>query len=243
MIVRTKKNRNYTTINNTVLEDERLSWRARGIAAYLLSKPDDWRIDHTHLWKNGKEGRDAVLAAMKELEDCGYLVRTRMQGEDGKFTTFVTLVEEPTPENPQPSTENQKSVNQKSVFQDSLSVLKPSTETKITDDDNARVRGDAAVFKAWAENIPGTMTPILSERLHGLTDECGEPAVIHGIVASVEAGARSFNYIAACARNHAAGKEKPTTTVRSAPAQRSVNRGRAAAEEYMRQKGMIRERN
>lgn len=85
--------------------------------------------------------------------------------------------------------------------------LEPSVKPNTDDDDNARARGDAAVFKAWAENIPGTMTPILSEKLHDLTDECGVPAVIHGIVASVEAGARNFNYIAKCARNHAAGVE------------------------------------
>ncbi len=88
------------------------------------------------------------------------------------------------------------------------SSVEPSVKPlKKDDEDNARVRGDAAVFKAWAENIPGTMTPILSERLHDLTDECGERAVIHGIVTSVEAGARNFKYIAACARNHAAGVE------------------------------------
>jgi hypothetical protein len=121
--------------------------------------------------------------------------------------------------------------------------LEPSVKPPIDDDDNARKGGDGAVFKAWAENIPGTMTPILSERLHDLTDECGIPAVIHGIVASVEAGARNFNYIAKCARNHAAGKEKPVATVRGAPVQRSVNRGRAAATAYMERKGMIHERN
>lgn len=78
---------------------------------------------------------------------------------------------------------------------------------KKDDEDNARARG--AVFKAWAENMPGTMTPIISDKLNDLIDECGERSVIHGIVTGVEAGARNFKYIAACARNHANGKEKP----------------------------------
>ena len=76
------------------------------------------------------------------------------------------------------------------------------------DEDNAR-KAHGSVFKAWSENIPGTMTPILGDKLHELIDECGPPAVIYGIVASVESGARNFKYIAACARNHAAGKEPP----------------------------------
>jgi hypothetical protein len=144
MIVRTKKNRNYTVINNTVLEDERLSFRARGIAALLLSKPDNWEISHEYLWKHGAEGRDAILKAMKELEDCGYLVRTRLQQPDGKFTTLVTMHEEP--QEAQPTTAfqqsvnqdsvNQKSVNQQSVFQDSIvstdkQVLKTSTDKQV----------------------------------------------------------------------------------------------------------------
>ena len=41
-IVRVEKNKNYTIINNTSLYDERLSWKAKAIHAFMLSKPDDW---------------------------------------------------------------------------------------------------------------------------------------------------------------------------------------------------------
>lgn len=141
MIVRTRKNRNYTTINNTVLEDDRLSWRAKGIAAYLLSKPDDWQINHEHLLQHGTEGRDAVLSAMKELESCGYLVRTKTQGSDGKFSTVVTLLEvpQPSPENPESVNENRvlenrvlenrQSVNQDSLVSTDYQVLITNTDT------------------------------------------------------------------------------------------------------------------
>lgn len=218
MIIRTEKNQNFSKINNTVLRDTRLSWRARGIAAYLLTMPDDWQIDYAHLWKNGVEGRDAVLTAMKELEECGYLIRTKLRKEDGTFTTFVTLHEQP---QEQPTTDyqksvNQESVNQMSVNQESRIITKDQQLIPITDDDedNARAREHGAVFTAWSENIPGTMTPILGEKLHDLIDECGPPAVIHGIVTSVEAGARNFKYIAACARNHAQGRDSPATQPR-----------------------------
>jgi len=76
---------------------------------------------------------------------------------------------------------------------------------KEDDDERAPDPATAAVFTAWDENIPGTMTDILKDHLLALLDECGEPAVLHGITASVTAGARNFNYIAKCARNHAAG--------------------------------------
>ncbi len=231
MIIRTRKNRNYTCINNTVLEDERLSWRARGIAAFLLSKPDDWEINHTYLWKHGKEGRDAILVAMKELEDCGYLIRQKKQTQDGKFLTEVTLIEEPNPafqdsvEKPTP--ENQKSVYQKSVFQDSLvSTELVSTEEQLLLQQKAKPSSSGgakpldaergAVHKCWQQNMPGMMVQILAEEIDELIDEYGAAAMIHGITVAVNANVRTMRYIkgvlrregtAAMATNKTNGKD------------------------------------
>lgn len=86
------------------------------------------------------------------------------------------------------------------------------------DDENAREGTHAAtvfdgpagnVFTAWTDNIPGTLTPILKDNILDLFDECGESAILHGIRAAVEANARNWKYVEACARNHAAGKEPP----------------------------------
>lgn len=101
-IIRIHKTHNYSIISNVVLNDERLSWRARGIAAYLLSKPDDWRINAAHLHRVGREGRDAVRAALKELEDLGYLRRLKEQGEGGKWSSYLVLYEEPQDAEPTP---------------------------------------------------------------------------------------------------------------------------------------------
>lgn len=94
-IIRIHKTSNYSVISNTPLNDERLSWRAKGIAAYLLTKPDDWRINADHLHKVGREGRDAVRAALKELEEAGYLHRTKEQDEKGRWHTVSVLHEVP----------------------------------------------------------------------------------------------------------------------------------------------------
>jgi hypothetical protein len=34
--------RRFTRIDNTAIEDPRLSFRALGVLTYVLSKPDDW---------------------------------------------------------------------------------------------------------------------------------------------------------------------------------------------------------
>jgi len=93
--VRTKKNKNYTTISNIVLNDVALTWKAKGLAAYLLSKPDDWRISREHLAKQSEDGISAVRSALQELEKFGYLVREKSRNEHGKIEWEYVLLEEP----------------------------------------------------------------------------------------------------------------------------------------------------
>lgn len=69
----------FTQIRNDVLRDERLSYRSRGVLACLLSYPDDWRTDSVEIAKRGKEGREAVRTALRELEGVGYIIRDRVK--------------------------------------------------------------------------------------------------------------------------------------------------------------------
>ena len=64
---REKKDRDYTVINNTVLKDERLSWKAKGLFCYLLSLPEDWNICLNDLQNRAKDGIDGLKSAVKEL--------------------------------------------------------------------------------------------------------------------------------------------------------------------------------
>lgn len=72
MIIRTAPRESFAIIRNAVLEDPRLSFKAKGVIAYLLSRPPNWKANAEHLRKVSKDGRDAVLSAMKELRVCGY---------------------------------------------------------------------------------------------------------------------------------------------------------------------------
>ena len=93
MSISRSKKRNSTGIPNSLLNDNSLSFRARGLAAYILSKPDDWRIDSAALARAGKDGRTAILSALSELEKAGYLRRHRAQGERGLWASWSTLYE------------------------------------------------------------------------------------------------------------------------------------------------------
>ena len=82
-----RKESNFTIVSNRVLRDERISYRARGILLDILSRPDNWRVSADALARSGKEGRDAILTALNELRQFGYIVTVKKQDEFGKFST------------------------------------------------------------------------------------------------------------------------------------------------------------
>ena len=92
MIVRVPHKANYTIIANGALEDSRLSWKARGVLAYLLSKPDNWRVIVAHLVTQGPDGKAAITAALEELELYGYIRRTARRNVGGKYDGYDSEV-------------------------------------------------------------------------------------------------------------------------------------------------------
>lgn len=94
--IREKKITNYTVINNTVLRDDRLSYKAKGLMCYMLSLPDDWVIYKTELVHHAKDGIDSVTSAINELKKFGYLVYKRLRNADGTLgDAQYTIIENP----------------------------------------------------------------------------------------------------------------------------------------------------
>jgi len=96
-----KRDESYTIMDPYFLSDERISWKAKGLLGYLLSKPSNWRVFVSDLVKRSKDGKDAVYSALKELEAAGYIERAQTR-ENGRITGYETVVYE----RPRPFTEN-----------------------------------------------------------------------------------------------------------------------------------------
>lgn len=71
-VYRVNKNRSYTVMANYHLRDKNLSLKAVGLLSKMLSFNDGWQFSTKGLSAICKEGPDAVLAALRELEDHGY---------------------------------------------------------------------------------------------------------------------------------------------------------------------------
>jgi hypothetical protein len=85
MIIRRQKNKNFSVICNDIFQNSNISARAKGIYAYLMTLPDDWKLYKKELYKHFTEGRDALDRAFKELELNGYIQKEQEKDESGKF--------------------------------------------------------------------------------------------------------------------------------------------------------------
>lgn len=93
---RAKKEKCYTVLDNTCLRDGTLSWKARGIMAYLLSLPEDWDIYLSEVETHATDGRDSLMSGIKELKDHGYIVVTKTRNSDGTFENIrYNIIENP----------------------------------------------------------------------------------------------------------------------------------------------------
>ncbi len=95
-IIRVEHNRKnpYTMISQAVLEDAELSWEARGMLGYLLSKPNDWTVRFTDLVRQSPAGATKTRRIFKEIEAAGHIVRTRTSRK-GRFIWTTTVYEVP----------------------------------------------------------------------------------------------------------------------------------------------------
>jgi len=86
---RRKRERNYVTIENAMFHDERLSWKAKGLLGYLLTKPDGWIVRITDLTNHGTDGEKSIRSGIKELRECGYLNFHQTKKPNGKWGKMV----------------------------------------------------------------------------------------------------------------------------------------------------------
>ena len=107
-VFRVEKKSNYTIISNLHLQDKALSLKAKGMLTLMLSLPEDWDMTLKGLVALSNDGIDSVRSTIKELEEHGYLSRSRGRNARGQMLcTEYTIHEKSTlTENTENNAEN-----------------------------------------------------------------------------------------------------------------------------------------
>ena len=84
-VFRVERNKGYTVMSNYHLRDKSLSLKAKGLLSQMLSLPDDWDYTLKGLALINREKIDAIRQAIRELEQAGYIVRSRERDERGRL--------------------------------------------------------------------------------------------------------------------------------------------------------------
>lgn len=117
MIIKSKTFKNFTIINNDIVKDETLSFKAKGVYLLLSSFPEDWIIHKSNLHKYSSDGQDAVRSAFNELVDNGLILAVKKVNDKGQFEGWDYIVYPEKQENPiaeKPIWDNPRSDNPES---------------------------------------------------------------------------------------------------------------------------------
>jgi len=148
----------FFTAPHSAIRDSSISFAARGLLMYLISRGDGWRLTAWEMKAQGM-GRTAFDSVVRELEQAGYLEREQQRDpRTGQWLpaswqltmkrVVPVVVENPHTENPHtanpnaadPNAENvQDSVNQESVNQESVNQVSEnqSSESAHAPDDDS----------------------------------------------------------------------------------------------------------
>lgn len=108
-VFRVEKNSGYTVMSNHHLRNRALSLKAKGLLSQMLSLPEDWDYTLQGLARINRESIDAIRQAIRELEQAGYIQRSRERDEKGRLRGADYVIFElpqPVPASVSPTLEN-----------------------------------------------------------------------------------------------------------------------------------------
>lgn len=101
IVLRTVKKKNYKTIDLTATNDSNLSYKAKGIHTYLITRPDNWSFNKTDIYYRATNGRSSIRSGLQELKEKNYLVTNRVRNSDGTLGKSQWIIKEnPCMDNP-----------------------------------------------------------------------------------------------------------------------------------------------
>lgn len=93
--VRGRHTDRFTVVGNHLAQHRELTLTAIGLAVHIQSLPDGAKVDIRTMAARFPEGETRIAAALRELEACGYLSRTRERLPNGRIITHTVFHDRP----------------------------------------------------------------------------------------------------------------------------------------------------
>jgi len=152
-VFRVERNKGYTVMSNHHLRNKDLSLKAKGLLSQMLSLPEDWDYTLKGLSLINREQIDAIRAAIRELEQAGYIVRSRERDSQGRLRgADYVIYEQPQPVPDSPTLENPMLDN---PTQDKPTLGKPTQLNKDIYEDFFKALEQTSPVPMAFEDIPG----------------------------------------------------------------------------------------
>lgn len=220
-VIKDKENP-YVMLNKYSLYDKNLSYKAKGILSYCLSRPDNWEFYEEEISSHSTDGLASIKTGLKELMNKGYIVRKRKRDVLGKFKGYEYLVYEvpqtikedslsatispkcdfPTTDNPltenptleKPSTENRMLLNNDNTN------YRNKLNNELSNSSNSS-KGNMEVFKHFEKCNFGLLSPMLIEKIAADIEIYSREWVIKAAEISDEAGVHRYDYVKSILEN------------------------------------------
>lgn len=214
-IVRAPRRNRFVIIDQNAIEDSRLSWAARGLLGYLLSRPDDWRVMVSDLRKRGDLGRDGIYRLLKELRNAGYVQFVRSRDQQGRIRGGTYIVQEvpasphpDLPETVEPDTAVPGPVNPEALPNTDIDLRRTTTTTPTTTKECGSSCEQGNSLVAFASWIPGELRQGAREKVSRLNPRESQMVIDEwaGIMATGRIESSPLGYLHAMVSRLESGK-------------------------------------
>lgn len=178
--------RPYVATSRATAQDRMLTWEARGVLWYLLSKPDDWEVQPKDLEQKCK--KHVVYRVINELIERGYLARVTERDDKGRVTKMFYRVHECPFPNFQEA-DKQEADNQHLTYKRKREQKKETTTEPV-----------GLVFKSY-ENEIGLLSAGVADEIKLLLEDTPPEWICDAIHEAALSNKRNLRYIKGILKN------------------------------------------
>lgn len=75
----------FVMVDHTLINYDKISWQAKGLLIYILSKPSNWKVYMSDIEKHATNGNTSIRSILKELRESGFMVLNKITKDNGVF--------------------------------------------------------------------------------------------------------------------------------------------------------------